>query len=170
MSNSSATDGVRVLWIPASPAGKEAASADDDAKWITQHFSGRAWLAVELHRGPDDAAALERLRALGTCHGLPLVAAGDVHMHVRRRRALQDAMTAIRMGCTIAEAGKDLVPERRTPSAPHRRTRRDLPRRSARRDAAHCRAVHVRPREAPLRISARTRAGRTDRSPHICAG
>ena len=103
-------DNVRVLWIPASPAGNGASSVDDDAKWIMQHFSGRAWLAVELHRGADDAAALERLRALGACHGMPLVAAGDVHMHVRRRRALQDAMTAIRKGCTIAEAGKDLFP------------------------------------------------------------
>src|SRR6185369_3849804 len=48
--------GVRVLWPPGPLAQCDAASVDDAAKWIMQHFSGRAWLAVELHRGPDDAA------------------------------------------------------------------------------------------------------------------
>ena len=38
------------------------------------------------------------------------VAAGGVHMHQRRRRALQDVMTAIRVGCTVAEAGHALFP------------------------------------------------------------
>ena len=102
--------GVRVLWTPGPLAHLDATSADDAAKWIMQHFAGRAWLAVELHRGPDDAAELQRLRDLGARHGLPLVAAGDVHMHVRRRRALQDVMSAIRLGCTVAEAGHALFP------------------------------------------------------------
>ncbi|MEO5559431.1 MAG: PHP domain-containing protein, partial [Dokdonella sp.] len=79
-------------------------------EWVVQHFHGRAWLAVELHRGPDDAARLAALRNLAAQHDLPLVAAGDVHMHQRRRRALQDLMTAIRIGRTIAEAGHALFP------------------------------------------------------------
>src|SRR5690606_2033595 len=37
-------------------------------------------------------------------------ASGDVHMHVRRRRALQDTLTAIRHRCSIAEAGHRLFP------------------------------------------------------------
>ncbi|HSE12830.1 MAG TPA: PHP domain-containing protein, partial [Rudaea sp.] len=86
------------------------AQEDAHGAWIAERFAGRAWLAVELHRGPDDAAELEHLRKLGARHGLPLVAAGDVHMHVRRRRALQDALTAIRLGCTVAEAGHALFP------------------------------------------------------------
>jgi error-prone DNA polymerase len=108
--------GVRVLWSPASihepgsPPVPCRADDDEAAKWIMQHFAGRAWLAVELHRGPDDGARLAQLRELGARHGLPLVAAGDVHMHVRRRRALQDAMTAIRLGRTVAEAGHALFP------------------------------------------------------------
>jgi len=80
------------------------------AAWLKRHFPDRTWLAVELHRGADDALRLDELRAFGARHGLPLVAAGDAHMHVRRRRALQDAMTAIRLGCTIAEAGHALFP------------------------------------------------------------
>ncbi|HET6546350.1 MAG TPA: error-prone DNA polymerase [Rhodanobacteraceae bacterium] len=81
-----------------------------DGAWIAQHFPGRAWLAVELHNGPDDQAELAALHALGQRHGLPLVAAGDVHMHMRGRRALQDVLTAIRLGCTVAEAGHALFP------------------------------------------------------------
>jgi len=102
--------GVRVLWTPEPLVKADITALDDAAKWIMRHFAQRAWLAVELHRGPDDAAELERLRALGARHGLPLVAAGDVHMHVRRRRALQDVMTAIRLRCTVAEAGHALFP------------------------------------------------------------
>jgi error-prone DNA polymerase len=40
--------------------------------------------------------------------GLKCVAAGDVHMHERRRKRLQDVMTAIRMKCTLAEVGRAL--------------------------------------------------------------
>ncbi len=47
---------------------------------------------------------------LGLLHGLPLTAAGDVHMHVRERRGLQDALTAVRHGVTLAEAGTRLFP------------------------------------------------------------
>ncbi|HET7923712.1 MAG TPA: error-prone DNA polymerase, partial [Rhodanobacteraceae bacterium] len=118
--------GVAVLWVPeevvapaprARRAARRAATAarsdaifrlDEHGAWIARHFADRAWLAVELHRGPDDAARLAKLEALGRRHALPLVASGDVHMHVRERRVLQDVMTAIRIGSTVAEAGKNL--------------------------------------------------------------
>ena len=80
------------------------------ATWVQRHFAGRAWIAVELHRGPDDVADLAALRDLGARFDLPLVAAGDVHMHTRKRRPLQDAMTAIRLNCTVAQAGEALFP------------------------------------------------------------
>ncbi|MFI4970645.1 MAG: error-prone DNA polymerase, partial [Lysobacterales bacterium] len=83
---------------------------NEHAAWVARHFAGHAWIAVELHRSPSDATRFTELAALGTRHGLPLVASGDVHMHIRRRRALQDVMTAIRLGCTIAEAGHALFP------------------------------------------------------------
>jgi error-prone DNA polymerase len=98
------TDGLLALWLPASP------SDDADGAWMQARFPGRCWLAVELHRGPDDAARLAALRALGERLALPLVAAGDVHMHVRSRRALQDTMTAIRHRTTVALAGHRLFP------------------------------------------------------------
>ena len=41
--------------------------------------------------------------------GVPLVACGDVHMHARGRRALQDVLTATRHHTTVAEAGLQLL-------------------------------------------------------------
>ncbi|CAN0423926.1 unnamed protein product, partial [Phaeothamnion confervicola] len=70
----------------------------------------RAWIAVELHYGPRDKARLAELQALGVACGLPLVAAGDVHMHARSRRALQDTLTAVRLGVPVSEAGHALFP------------------------------------------------------------
>src|SRR5690606_22325722 len=83
---------------------------------------GGAWVAVELRRGPADEARRRQLRAAGGRLGLPLVAAGDVHMHVRGRRALQDTMTAIRHHVTVAEAGHLLFPN----GERHLRSRRAL--------------------------------------------
>ncbi|MGO4779171.1 error-prone DNA polymerase, partial [Lysobacter sp. 2RAB21] len=69
---------------------------DAHAAWLQAHFDGRLWLAIELHRGPDDDARLAQLTTLAARHGLPAVAAGDVHMHERARRPLQDVLTAVR--------------------------------------------------------------------------
>ena len=48
-----------------------------------------------MHRQADDAKHLADA-AIGETFGMPLVASGDVHMHARIARALQDTMTAIR--------------------------------------------------------------------------
>ncbi len=77
----------------------------ESAVWFGDCFRGRGWLAVELFRGPDDHGRLLHLQALGAAIGLPLVAAGDVHMHRRGRRALQDTLTAIRLNRAVADLG-----------------------------------------------------------------
>jgi error-prone DNA polymerase len=99
--------GVLVLWVAQATARD---LREEQAAWLARHFRARAWIAVELHRGADDAAELRALLGLGARHALPLVAAGDVHMHARGRRALQDVLCAIRLGCTVAEAGRALFP------------------------------------------------------------
>ncbi|MBW8847938.1 MAG: error-prone DNA polymerase, partial [Burkholderiales bacterium] len=91
---------------------REASDAEllPPAHWLLQHFTGRAWIAVELLREASDAQWLQRLQQLSEDTALPLVAAGDVHFHVRSRKALQDVMTATRLGRTVAECGFDLQP------------------------------------------------------------
>ena len=79
------------------------------AGWLRAHFPGRCWIAVEMHRAADDAQRLAELRRISAATDVPLVAAGDVHMHLRERRALQDTLTAIRHGCTLEQAGHRLL-------------------------------------------------------------
>jgi error-prone DNA polymerase len=80
-----------------------------DAHWLQQLLPGRSWLACELIRGPDDAAWLATLQRVGADTGLPLVAAGAVHMHVRGRKKLQDALTAVRLRTPLAQCGRQLA-------------------------------------------------------------
>ena len=80
-------------------------------RWVAATFPGRSWLAVELLRRRRRRGSASRGRAaLAAACGLPPVAAGDVHMHVRARRALQDTLTAIRLGTPLAECGYALFP------------------------------------------------------------
>jgi error-prone DNA polymerase len=72
---------------------------------LAERFSGRLWIAVELHAGPDDASKLVDLQALAEACDLPLVAAGDVHMHIKARRPVQDVLTALRLKTTVFDAG-----------------------------------------------------------------
>lgn len=81
-----------------------------EARFVAECFRKRAWIAAELFCNPDDGARLARLRELGSRSDLPLTAAGDVHMHVRSRRPLQDVLTAIRLGIPVQQAGYALYP------------------------------------------------------------
>ncbi|MDQ3288321.1 MAG: error-prone DNA polymerase [Pseudomonadota bacterium] len=110
------TNGLLALWTPGMLPN------EDHGAWIQSMFPERTWLAVELHRGPDDDARLAALRAVGGRLAMPLVAAGDVHMHARSRRALQDTLTAIRHKTTVAQAGHRLFPN----GERHLRTRQAL--------------------------------------------
>jgi error-prone DNA polymerase len=78
--------------------------------WLRDRFPDCAWLMVELFLEPTDRARLEWLTRCANEARLPLVAAGDVHMHDRARRPLQDALTAVRLGTTVAAAGHRLHP------------------------------------------------------------
>ena len=80
-------------------------SAVEAVRPLATAFSARFWILAELHRTAADAQHIQRLRAWSEEFGRPVVAAGDVHMHVRGRRALQDVMTAIRLKVPISEAG-----------------------------------------------------------------
>jgi error-prone DNA polymerase len=97
-------DGLIAIWL-AQPA-----SAEAEGYWLYERFKDRLWLGIELHRGPDDQTRLRQLLALANRLSIPAVACGDVHMHARGRRALQDCMTAIRHHHPVAEAGRYLFP------------------------------------------------------------
>jgi len=94
-----------VIWVP-----DDQFSLDVEDHWIRETFRDRLWIAVELLADGRQREQLARLRDTGRRLKLPLVACGDVHMHRRSRRILQDALTAIRERITVDQAGFLLYP------------------------------------------------------------
>ncbi|MGB5491692.1 MAG: error-prone DNA polymerase [Woeseiaceae bacterium] len=92
-----------VLWVP-----DRDFALDVEDHWLRETFRDRLWIAVELLADGRQQEQLARLQEEGRRLKLPLVASGDVHMHRRTRRILQDALTAIRQGTTIDNAGFSL--------------------------------------------------------------
>lgn len=104
--NSDALRDCLILIIP-----KKKSTADELlqlGRWTLRLFSGRCWLVVELLHHIADAVWLHKLRELSQATAIPLVSAGDVHMHVRSRKPLQDVVTAIRVGKPLTECGLEL--------------------------------------------------------------
>jgi error-prone DNA polymerase len=112
--------GCLVLWFPAHASdvsdvsdvsdASDASDASDVSDLaagarLKETFEGRLWLGVELLRAGDDRAAVAALQSAARKLELPAVAAGDVHMHVRERRRLQDTLTAIRSKTTVDKLG-----------------------------------------------------------------
>ena len=124
--------GVFALWRPTpvdlglgeaagdAPGSRDAAAST--VAWLRGLFPDRLWLAAQLHRGADDDARRTAIAALAAHSGLPVVACGDVHMHLRRRRGLQDVLCALRHRATLREAGRRLFPN----GERHLRTRQAL--------------------------------------------
>ncbi|EJE50630.1 DNA-directed DNA polymerase III PolC [Acidovorax sp. CF316] len=84
------------------------AQLEELGQWTLTHFIGRAWLGVDLNRRIDDELWLHRVRELSALTELPLVALGDVLMHLRSRKPLQDVLTATRVGKPLTECGYEL--------------------------------------------------------------
>jgi len=101
--------GCAIIWLPRSDKAS-AQRQEADGRWLRERFPGRLWLGVELLTGGFDLRRLELLDALGETLDVPRVAAGDVHMHRRSRRALQDVLTAISHGKPLQAAGYALYP------------------------------------------------------------
>ena len=92
-----------ILWLPSARPQAE------ELSWLAACFPpDRIRIAVELLREGKHARRLATLTRIGAESGIGLIASGDVHMHLRDRRRLQDALTAIRLNEPIAELGTRL--------------------------------------------------------------
>jgi len=94
-------EGLIALWFP---------SDIEQGRWMNSRFKGNLWAAIEVHRDCDDAARIAQVEAMAEELGIACVAAGDVHMHARARKKLQDVMTAIRTKCPLSQTGRRLHP------------------------------------------------------------
>ena len=80
------------------------------AAWLLQCAPGRARIAMTLHYRAQDEKHKAAVTAVAEKFGLPVVATGEVCMHVRSFKPLQDTMTAIRHGIPVASCGYRLAP------------------------------------------------------------
>ncbi|MDU0338649.1 error-prone DNA polymerase [Bosea rubneri] len=67
---------------------------------------GAVWLAATMSRRGDDRRRLARLRGIAAPTRTPLIATNDALYDAPEQRDLQDLMTCIREGTTIARAGR----------------------------------------------------------------
>ncbi|MET3917039.1 error-prone DNA polymerase [Variovorax sp. OAS795] len=97
----------QVLFVPhRMPGGAlEAATLHEDLMAAKALYGENLWLAVEMLNELDDDLWFVALMEAGEQAGVPLVAAGDVHMHARSAKPLHDVLTAVREGKTVAECG-----------------------------------------------------------------
>jgi error-prone DNA polymerase len=93
-------------------AGTAADAADVDAAIdrvggrLREAFGDRVYALVTRHRRDDEVPREARVRARAKRLGIPIVAATEVLYHAKARRQLQDVMTCIRHGVTLATAGR----------------------------------------------------------------
>ena len=83
---------------------------DKQGAWLLQNAPGRARVAMTLHYRAQDEKHKTLVHAVADKFGLPVVATGDVCMHVRSYKPLQDTMTAIRHGVPVSTCGYRLAP------------------------------------------------------------
>ncbi|RRH89829.1 DNA polymerase III subunit alpha [Variovorax beijingensis] len=97
----------QVLFVPHREPGAavDAATLHEDLMAAKALYAGNLWLAVEMLNELDDDLWFAALMQAGEQAGVPLVAAGDVHMHARSSKPLHDVLTAVREGRTVAECG-----------------------------------------------------------------
>src|SRR5471030_592988 len=94
--------------FPAIPAKQ--AALDAQIEWLDSTFPQRAWVGLTLHQRALDDMHRGTIEHVAAFHKVPVVATGNVVMHVRSRKPLQDTMTAIRIGKPVSECGYDLAP------------------------------------------------------------
>ena len=78
------------------------------AIWLKTWFQDRAGIALALLRRAGDDELLNGVKGVAQRTGLPIVATGDVLMHVRSRKPLQDTLGATRLKLPVAQCGLQL--------------------------------------------------------------
>jgi error-prone DNA polymerase len=73
-------------------------------------FGDRLYGMLTRHRREEEVLEETRLRERAKRYGFPLVAANEVLYHTPARRPLQDVLTAIRYGVSVASCGRRLKP------------------------------------------------------------
>ncbi|MBB5498640.1 error-prone DNA polymerase [Paraburkholderia sp. MM5384-R2] len=95
------------ILVPDFPAKEDVLAAQ--IEWLDDTFTGRAWVGLVLHQRAMDDIHRGSVEFVARNQDVPVVALGNVVMHVRSRKPLQDTMTAIRVRRPVHECGYDLT-------------------------------------------------------------
>ncbi|MBK5122138.1 error-prone DNA polymerase [Burkholderia sp. R-69980] len=95
------------ILVPDFPAKEDVLTAQ--VEWLDDTFRGRAWVGLVLHQRAMDDIHRGSVEFVARNQDVPVVALGNVVMHVRSRKPLQDTMTAIRVRRPVHECGYDLT-------------------------------------------------------------
>ncbi|WP_092432581.1 error-prone DNA polymerase [Collimonas sp. OK607] len=90
--------------------GIDSATLIRQATWLGDTFPGRGWIGLTMLHQVGDERQRAVIEQVAQQLGLPVVATGDVCMHRRSRKPLQDTLTAIRLGKSVAACGYALAP------------------------------------------------------------
>jgi error-prone DNA polymerase len=95
-----------LIWLPES---------DSDANHayglqLSRLCQGRLWLGVSHLLGNDEVRRYLALHGLAESLQVPMVACGDVRMHVASRKPLHDVFTALHHNCSIEQLGRRRLP------------------------------------------------------------
>ncbi len=105
-----AAPGLVALW--GGDRGLLAGVAEPDlvARTLKDAFGDRLYALVARHRRAEETEQEARLRRRAARYGVLPVAAVEVLYHNRARRPLQDVLTCVRHGVTLATAGRHIKP------------------------------------------------------------
>ena len=100
-----------VIWLPQGAIGVSQNAMDDHrwAKWLNKYHQHRLWIGAQRHLNYSDKSYLQHCQCLARQYALPITACGGVLMHAATRLPLQHALTAIKHGTTVADAGSRLL-------------------------------------------------------------
>ena len=98
------------LWGGARSLLAGEAEPDPVARLLREAFGDRLYAMVTRHREADEVEQEARVRRRAQRHGIPVAAAVEVLYHTPARQRLQDVLTCVRHGVTLATAGRRIRP------------------------------------------------------------
>ncbi|MDX1692948.1 MAG: error-prone DNA polymerase [Ketobacteraceae bacterium] len=94
-----------VIWFPTE---QQCNGQHEPVQNFLSVMQGRCWIGVEYHLNQRENVLMLQRESLAQGLNLPTVACGNVHMHCKSRKPLQDALTATRLNTSIHNSGFNL--------------------------------------------------------------
>lgn len=97
-----------IIWLATPATRPDSDTTRQLAHEFQRAFRQRVWIGIGHHLGAGEQAVFQHWQTLATTMGMPLVAAGEVLMHDRQCKPLQDVLTAIRENQPVMTLGTRL--------------------------------------------------------------